>query len=55
MAETPERNGEIRAVNYVDGSSTVIRFRIEQFWDGTWTPIKVYLDTGAGNLQEIKQ
>lgn len=58
------RNGEVRAVNYVSGHTTpkdafgnegdpipLIAFRVEQFWDGTWAPIKVYFD-GADGLVE---
>jgi hypothetical protein len=42
------RPGEIRVVNYVDG------FTLEQFFDGTWAPIKVYQEDGDV-LQEEKQ
>ena len=61
------RPGEIRAVNYVDGFTTpedvlgntgypvpVIKHRLEQFFDGTWTPIKVYQEDGDV-LHEVKQ
>jgi hypothetical protein len=62
------RDGEIRVVNYVDGETVpedafgnkgypipLIKHRIEQFWEGTWVPIKVYHDPGNGELQRIKQ
>jgi hypothetical protein len=61
------RPGEIRVVNYVDGFTTpedafgnkgypmpLIKHRIEQFFDGTWTPIKVYHEEGD-ELREVKQ
>jgi hypothetical protein len=61
------RPGEIRAVNYVDGETVPVdafgnkgnpialfKHRIEQFFDGTWTPIKVYHEEGDV-LREDKQ
>lgn len=61
------RPGEIRVVNYVDGETVpvdafgkagdpipLIRYRIEQFWDGTWAEIKVYHEEGDV-LHEVKQ
>jgi hypothetical protein len=61
------RNGEIRAVNYVDGFTTpkddfgskgepipIYRHRIDQFFDGIWTPIKVYQEDGD-RLWEVRQ
>ena len=61
------RPGEIRVVNYVDGFTTpedafgnkgyptpLVKHRIEQFFDGTWTSIKVYHEEGDV-LREAKQ
>ena len=61
------RPGEIRAVNYVDGYTVpedafgntghpipLVKHRIEQFLDGTWTPIKVYHEEGDV-LREVRQ
>jgi hypothetical protein len=52
------RPGEIRGINYIDGmddqGNWIVRHRIEQFWDGTWTPIKVYHEEGD-ELREVKQ
>ena len=61
------RPGEISVVNYVDGETVPVdafdnkgnpialfRHRIEQFFDGTWTSIKVYHEEGDV-LREVKQ
>jgi hypothetical protein len=61
------RPGEIRVVNYVDGETVPVdafgnkgnpialfRHRLEQFFDGTWTSIKVYHEEGDV-LREVKQ
>jgi hypothetical protein len=54
-----QRQGSIRVVNYVAGvddeGRPVLMHRIEQLWDGHWTPVPVYHETGDGLLQEIKQ
>jgi hypothetical protein len=61
------RPGEIRVVNYVDGFTTpedifgnkgyplpLVKHRLEQFFDGTWAPIKVCQEDGDV-LREVKQ
>lgn len=53
------RNGEIRAVNYIDGmddqGNWVFRHTLQQFWDGRWSDIKVYHRGDDGSLQEVAQ
>jgi hypothetical protein len=59
---TPEnqgpRPGEIRIINFVDfvddHGNSIIRHVFQQFWDGTWSNIKVYQEDGDV-LHEVKQ
>jgi hypothetical protein len=59
---TPEdqypRPGEIRIINFVDfvddRGNSIIRPVFQQFWDGTWSNIKVYQEDGDV-LHEVKQ
>jgi hypothetical protein len=60
---TPEdqgpRPGEIRIINFIDGmddqGNWLIRQRIDQFWDGQWSPVKMYHMNGNGSMVEVKQ
>ena len=62
------RNGELRVVNYVQGFGRSLRktasgetlgplfnHRLEQYFDGAWRGIRVFQETGSGNMMEIKQ
>lgn len=62
------RNGELRVVNYVQGFGRKLRkttsgetlgplfsHRLEQYFDGAWRGIRVFQETGSGNMMEIKQ
>jgi hypothetical protein len=52
------RPGEIRIINFIDGMADdghwIIRPVFQQFWDGTWSNIKVYQEDGDV-LHEVKQ
>ena len=52
------RDGEIRAVNYTDGTmedgQRIIQHRIEQHYSGEWRAISVYQEDKDGNLLALE-
>ena len=52
------RDGEIRAVNYTDGTmedgQRIIQHRIEQHYSGEWRAIRVYQEDKDGNLLALE-
>tara|TARA_S200002703_G_scaffold6079_1_gene6785 strand:- start:965 stop:1345 length:381 start_codon:yes stop_codon:yes gene_type:complete len=52
------KDGEIRAVNYTDGTmedgQRIIQHRIEQYYSGEWRAISVYQEDKDGNLLALE-